>query len=213
MWRVDTEEKKLLLREAVLARRNSLTRHQCLFLSRAIQSRAIELLPYQVSRSVALYSATRNEVVTEDILDHALFSGRRVFFPRTSAEGAAEFIGITSSADLCPGRYGIREPSGAELLGTSDRAALVVFVPGVAFDRMGNRLGRGKAWYDRVLAQLEDATIIGLAYQFQIVEQVPVSAWDRKVHYIVTEDEIIDCGEASGAAPPVSQHKGRGCFH
>jgi 5-formyltetrahydrofolate cyclo-ligase len=204
MWRVDKEEKKLVLRRTVLARRNSLTRKECLFLSRAVQFRALQLPPYQVSRSVALYSATQNEVITDDILDHALATGRRVFYPRTAAEGTPELIGLTSPADFCVGRYGIPEPRGTEGLSKDDCLGLIIFVPGVAFDRTGNRLGRGKGWYDRLLAQLESkATIVALAYQFQLVGDVPVSPWDRKVHYIVTEEEIIDC--ATGAARPISQ--------
>jgi 5-formyltetrahydrofolate cyclo-ligase len=214
MWRVDSEEKKLVLRGAVLARRNSLTRQECVFLSRDIQSRALKLPPYKVARTVALYSATQNEVFTEDILEHALASGRRVFYPRITAEGAGEFIRLTSSAELRAGRYGIREPGGTERLSVGDCPALTIFVPGVAFDRMGNRLGRGKGWYDRILGQWEDrATIVALAYQFQIVEQVPVRPWDRKVQYIVTENELIDCEGSSGAVRPQSQLKGRGCFN
>jgi 5-formyltetrahydrofolate cyclo-ligase len=206
MWRVDTEEKKLALREAVLWRRNALTREGCLLSSRAIQARALQLPAYQASRSVGLYSAIQNEVRTDEILDHALTSGRRVFYPRTAQKGAGEFISVTSGVDLCAGRYGIREPSGVEPLSDNDFLALTIFVPGVAFDRSGSRLGRGKGWYDRMLGPLEDkATLVALAYQFQLVEEVPSNLWDRKVHYIVTENEVIHCDAAGVAARPVSQ--------
>jgi 5-formyltetrahydrofolate cyclo-ligase len=205
MWRGDTEEKKLVLRKAGLARRNSLMGPERLVFSRAIQSRALQLPPYQVSRCLALYSATQNEVITDDILNHALTLGRRVFYPRSAADGAPELAGINSGADLTVGRYGIREPGGTERLSPDDCTGLTIFVPGVAFDRQGNRLGRGKGWYDRMLARFEDkATVVGLAYHFQIVEEVPVSAWDRKVNYIVTENEIIDCNRTS---EPQDRHR------
>jgi 5-formyltetrahydrofolate cyclo-ligase len=175
-------------------------------MSRAIQARALDLPAYQASLGVALYSPTQNEVGTEEILNNALSAERRVFYPRTGADGACEFIGVTSSTDLCAGRYGIREPSGTERLSRDHCAGLIVFVPGVAFDRMGNRLGRGKGWYDRMLASLEDkVTVVGLAYQFQIVEEVPTNAWDRRVHYIVTENHVIDCDAISLAVGSVSQ--------
>ena len=71
----------------------------------------------------------------------------------------------------------------------------MLFVPGLAFDLEGNRLGRGGGWYDRVLAGLGKAVKrVGLAYEFQIMERLPVEAWDQKVHQIVTEKRVVDCG-------------------
>lgn len=210
MWRVDNEEKKLVLRGAVLSRRNALTSQQCLRLSRAVQARALQLPAYQASRSVALYSAIQNEVSTEEIFNNALVSGRKIFYPRTAADGSCEFVAVSSSADLCAGRFGIREPSGTARLSKDDCTALTIFVPAVAFDRTGNRLGRGKGWYDRMLTWQEDkATVVGLAYDFQIVQEVPITGWDRRVHYIVTENQVIDCDAVSATLGPVrSPRKG-----
>jgi 5-formyltetrahydrofolate cyclo-ligase len=143
---------------------------------------------------VALYSATGAEVSTRAILNDALESGRRVFYPRTCPDGGGEFIAVLSESDLRIGRYGICEPVGGDGLCEADCRSLAIFVPGVAFDRMGNRLGRGQGWYDRILAGLPGSTTLALAYEFQLVESVPVSGWDRRVHYIVTENFVIDCG-------------------
>lgn len=205
MWRVANEEKKLALRETVASQRNVLTKHECLLRSRAIQTRALQLPAYAASRSVALYSPAQNEVDTEEILKDALIEGRKVFYPRTSAGGAGQFI-RASGDDLRAGPYGILEPTGTERLSDADRQDLVVFVPGVAFDAAGNRLGRGKGWYDRILASLDDkATLVALSYDFQVVEKVPTEAWDRKVHYIVTETKLIDCDTANPPLRQVSQ--------
>jgi 5-formyltetrahydrofolate cyclo-ligase len=102
---------------------------------------------------------------------------------------------VWSEADLVPGRYGIREPVGDQPLPHRGDGGLAVFVPGVAFDRNGNRLGRGKGWYDRLLAGL-DARVprIALAYEFQLLEEVPVERGDLPVHTIVTEKRVIACG-------------------
>jgi 5-formyltetrahydrofolate cyclo-ligase len=195
MWRVPNEEKKLALREAALSRRNALSEHQCLLRSAAIQTRAIQLPAYASARSVVLYSPVQNEVRTEEILEKALTLGRRVFYPRTIMDGTGQFIRISSSADLRAGRYGILEPTGTEELSDGDLDSLIAFIPGVAFDAAGNRLGRGQGWYDRILTGLgSQATLVALAYDFQVVEEVPTDAWDRKVHYIVTETNVIDCG-------------------
>ena len=116
MWRVANEEKKLALRETVLSQRNALTKHECLLRSRAIQTRALQLPAYAASRSVALYSPAQNEVDTEEILKNALIEGRKVFYPRTGAGGAGQFIRVASGDDLRAGRYGILEPTGTERL-------------------------------------------------------------------------------------------------
>jgi 5-formyltetrahydrofolate cyclo-ligase len=206
MWRVATEEKKLNLRESVLSQRNALTKHDCLTRSRTIETRALHLPPYSAARSIALYSPARNEVGTEEILRNSISGGRTIFYPRTDADGAGEFIRVASSDDLRIGRYGIFEPTGMERLSAGDQESLMMFVPGVAFDAMGNRLGRGNGWYDRVLAILNDkAVLVGLAYDFQIVEEVPTEMWDRRVHYIVTETRLINCGAVNARLRQASQ--------
>ena len=68
----------------------------------------------------------------------------------------------------------------------------LVLVPGLAFDRTGNRLGAGKGYYDRFLAGMK-APKIALAFAFQIVEPVPTAPHDQRVDMIVTEDEVITC--------------------
>ncbi|HEY7554273.1 MAG TPA: 5-formyltetrahydrofolate cyclo-ligase [Candidatus Binatia bacterium] len=206
MWRVVNEEKKRALREALLSRRKALPKHECLLWGRAIQTRALQLPAYAASHSVALYSPAQNEVGTDDILNRALIDGRKVFYPRTGTDGAGLFIRAIASDDLCAGRHGILEPSGTEGLSDRDRQDLVVFVPGVAFDAAGNRLGRGKGWYDRILAKLGDKPkLVALAYDFQVVEEVPTEAWDRKVHFIVTETKLIVCDAANAPLSRVSQ--------
>jgi 5-formyltetrahydrofolate cyclo-ligase len=201
MWRVDNEEEKRLLRRSILAQRAALTAEEALCRSRAIQVLALQTPTYQACRGVALYSATGGEVRTRAILKDALESGRRVFYPRTCRDGDGEFVAVLSESDLHIGRHGIYEPVGGESLCGADFSSLAIFVPGVAFDRRGNRLGRGQGWYDRMLAGLRGSTIVALAYEFQLVDRVPASAWDRKVHYIVTENCVIDCGSGETSAP------------
>ncbi len=105
-----------------------------------------------------------------------------------------ELIKVGSATEFSPGRFGILEPTGERRLAGRDQEKLVVFVPGVAFDLCGNRLGRGKAWYDRLIKrQLVEATLVALAYDFQIVDEVPAEEWDQRVHYVITERSVVDC--------------------
>ena len=187
-------ESKQALRTVMLSRRRTLGAVDVAAWSRAIQATVLDLSEYRTARSVALYSPVQNEVGTEPILAHAVACGKAVFYPKTVQNDTPELIRVNSAAELRPGRFGIAEPSGAAPLAGSNSASLIVFVPGVAFDLLGNRLGRGQGCYDRILSVLpSSATVVALAYEFQIVPMLPIEAWDRRVHYIVTERRAIDC--------------------
>jgi 5-formyltetrahydrofolate cyclo-ligase len=181
------------LRAGVLAQRSVLAKSEALAWSDAIQARALQFPPYAVCRSLALYSPIQNEVETGAIRDRALVAGKRVFFPRLGHWESLELVQIAAVNEMSSGRFGIPEPVGDRRLLPQDHAELVVFVPGVAFDLRGNRLGRGKGWYDRLVKTLAKATVVALAYDFQVLEEVPTEAWDEKVHYVITERRIVDC--------------------
>ncbi|WMW64640.1 5-formyltetrahydrofolate cyclo-ligase [Nitratidesulfovibrio liaohensis] len=101
------------------------------------------------------------------------------------------------AADLTPGRYGIAEPDPTRCPAIDMDAAPafapgLAVIPGVAFDRQGNRLGHGAGYYDRFLAHpaMARTALVGLAYAFQIVPALPVAPWDRPVHALCTEEGL-----------------------
>ncbi len=189
------EENRDRLRQAALSQRRALALTDCLAWSRSIQSRAMGFSYYRAARAVGLYSPVQNEVETSAILQHALTSNKKVFYPKLSLAGSAGLARINSAAELVVGRHNILEPAGSDFLVPSDGDSLVLFIPGVLFDRRGNRLGRGGGWYDRVLGELGNEGIcVGLAYDFQLVEKLPAASWDRQMHFILTENNQIDCG-------------------
>lgn len=187
-------DKKQILRVRVLRRREGLSVSDLLTWNHHIKDKVLLLSAYLESKSVKLYSPIGNEVSTEGICDHALRCGKKVFYPRLEKGGEMRSVRVTSRKDLVPGRHGILEPVGNEFMTEQDQEALVVFIPGLAFDLQGNRLGRGDGCYDRFLKRLgERSTCVALAYDFQIMEALPVEKWDEKVHQIITEKRIIDC--------------------
>ena len=197
-------DSKEILRARIARLRDSLSGFEAARLSRLIEERALLSAPYLEARSVALYSPTGNEVATDAIREHAQKTGKGLFYPRCAAGGELQLVPVAAGEELAPGRYGILEPTGAGVLGDAD--GLVVFVPGVAFDLRGNRLGRGRGWYDRALAALgAGATSIALAYEFQMSDKIPAEAWDRKVDYIATERRIIDCRNSPSDSGAVGQ--------
>lgn len=187
-------ENKNRLRAAILSRRRSLSKTEALLLSQSIQKRALALGEYVAAHSVALYSPIENEVATEQILNHAISERKNVFYPKLGPQESVRLVQLESPGELHRGSRGILEPAGEKGLTEKDEDGLVVFLPGIAFDRRGNRLGRGIGWYDRLLRALgEKITAVALAYEFQIVEEVPAEVWDQTVHTIVTERRTIDC--------------------
>jgi 5-formyltetrahydrofolate cyclo-ligase len=198
-------EKKAALRLAALSKRNSLGTEEFFGLGGLVQARALEFALYGSVQAVALYSPIQNEVPTERIRDHALKSGKKVFYPKLAGAEAVELAQIYSVTDLVGGRFGMREPAGPSAVLTPNHDATVVFVPGLVFDSAGNRLGRGIGWYDQLVEKIgRTAVFAALAYEFQIIADVPTESWDQKMDYIITETRVIDCGMTPSQANAIS---------
>jgi 5-formyltetrahydrofolate cyclo-ligase len=186
-------ESKTALRVALLSQRNSLSKEKAGAWSRSVQARLLETSLYRSAKAIALYSSVQNEAATEELRDHSLRNGKRVVYPRLLPNRSLELVEIESLTELVRGKSGIPEPIGDKVLSHGE-VDLLLIVPGVAFDPKGNRLGRGQAWYDRVIRQWGSrATPVGLAYEFQVIDRVPVDPWDQKVLFISTQERFIDC--------------------
>jgi len=186
--------KKQELRRAALERRESLSRSRVRPWGELIQGRALRHSRYRSAKAILLYSPIGNEVPTQRIRNRALAEGREVFYPKLGDE-IGQLGMIESVNDLVPGRYGILEPRGVSTLSEESRTRLVVFVPAVLVDTEGNRIGRGGGWYDRMLESLGENVIrFALAYEFQLMEEVPTENWDRPVNFVITEERVLQCG-------------------
>lgn len=197
-------QSKTALRVALLSQRNSITTEQAEAWSRSIQARLLETPLYRSANGIALYSSVQNEAATERIREHSLRCGKRVFYPRLVPNHSLEFVEIGPATELVRGKMGIAEPTGDKVLSHCGELDLLLITPGVAFDANGNRLGRGQAWYDRVIRQWGSrATPVGLAYEFQVIDRVPVDPWDEKVLFIATQERFIDCQRMPEQTKPV----------
>ena len=135
------------------------------------------------AHTVLLYSALPDEVPTLPLLNRLSTEGKTVLLPRVVSDTDMELRRYTGPNDLEQGAFGIMEPTG-ELFTDYDNIDVAV-VPGMAFDREGHRLGRGKGYYDRFLAQLPHTYKIGICFPFQLVDHVPADAHD------ILMDEVI----------------------
>lgn len=193
------EDRKQGLRAKASWVRESLPRSQAYKLGRLVEEAAIGFAPYLDARSVGLYRAIGNEVSTDRIMGHAVRSGKVVYYPGSADAKDPFLIRLRSARDSAARSSDIPESVGDPMQTECDPEGLVVFIPGLAFDFFGARLGRGRGWYDRLLAKLRRATRVGLAYEFQLLDQIPVDALDERVHYLITESRIIDCRAVAAA--------------
>lgn len=141
---------------------------------------------WRSARSVLLYAPLPQELDLWPMAAEALAGGKQVFLPRFSpATGTYSPCRVADLAlDLKPGHFGIREPAEHCALFLLNGLDLIL-VPGIAFDLHGRRLGRGKGYYDQMLAGLRGVTC-GVAFDEQIVGNVPVAPHDVLVNRILT---------------------------
>ena len=146
---------------------------------------------WKESRSVLFFAPLQGELDILPLVTEALSAGKLVALPRFDAE-ANGYIACQIKdlmQDVRTGYLGIREPVERCNKATVDRLDLIL-VPGVAFDLHGHRLGRGKGCYDQLLTILRGVTC-GVAFDRQIVDQIPVAPHDITLHYILTPSRWI----------------------
>ncbi|GAB4238928.1 MAG: hypothetical protein OHK0028_16610 [Deltaproteobacteria bacterium] len=149
---------------------------------------------------VALFSSLKGEVSTAGIREAYLLAGANLYYPRVTGKGSLGFYPHREGEAWETGPYGILEPPTPPGSIPRRNGFDLVVVPGVAFDRSGNRLGHGFGYYDRFLAGLPGETLrVGLACAAQLVSEVPVEPWDVPVHAVVTEEGVIRVMEPSGS--------------
>jgi 5-formyltetrahydrofolate cyclo-ligase len=162
--------------------------------SKNIIQKLMDTAWYRQSNTIMSYIDFRNEVITRSFIKHALKDNKRIIVPITDMSSKILILSELKDFDneLCQSSYGILEPKKEYVRVVSCNLLDLVLVPGLAFDTSGYRIGYGGGYYDRLLQRLPQKTItIGLAFEFQIVGNIPVESFDRKVDFIITEERII----------------------
>lgn len=146
---------------------------------------------------ILIYLSMPDEIDTSPLLDTAFNSGKEVYSPKVETDTSMRFFRVTrDESSWVKGSFDIREPAGheADVFKPEDGKALVIS-PGLAFDRSGGRIGRGKGFYDRFYQKLfelsPESACCALCMTCQIVDEVPLDQFDRKVNAICTKDEFF----------------------
>ena len=185
------------LRTALSAERRARSSEEVARASRAVCAAVLDLPPVRHARHLAVYVAARGEIDPSDAVRAAGARGQAVYFPRV-LEPSLEFLSCPLTA-LRSGAYGLPEPTEGRRLDVSS-PDVVFLVPGLGFDPVGTRLGRGGGHYDRALAEYPAALRIGLACDAQIRSSLPREPWDQPMDAVVTERRVLWMAGRSGEA-------------
>jgi len=158
---------------------------------------AANLPAFLKSQCVALFAPLPSEPDIHPLIEEAWAQGKRVVLPLMIKQGSVpelDWHEITSWADVVvPGPFGLREPDPLQCPRVPLAALECVFVPGMAFDHEGLRLGRGGGFYDSFLSVAPPSLpCIGLFFALQQLTHVPCAPHDQKLKTILTEDGVIN---------------------
>lgn len=173
------------IRRKIKAMRSMLSEAEKLSASEEVFNRLEQTAAFLMADRILMYHSLPDELSTHQFLKK--WGSRKHFFlPRVNGVNLDILPYDESRLEL--GSFHIEEPTGNECVDPSEMELIIV--PAVAYDGRGNRLGRGKGFYDRLLAEAK-ATKIGIGYEFQLVDEIPVESHDVPVDMVITQTSTI----------------------
>ena len=171
------------LRKEIRSLKRQFSREELQAFSAEIMQRLLVHPRLNAARTILLYHALADEVDTQEAIELFRRQGKTILLPKVIGEGEMEVRVYDGPDSLQVGAFGILEPSGKPFERLCDIDVAVI--PGMGFDPSGNRLGRGKGYYDRFLVKIPQAYKLGICFAFQKVDAVPVDEYDVRV------DEVL----------------------
>jgi len=190
-------DQKSALRTELRARRDAFEARARAAAERSIEARLVALPSLETAHVVHCYVGIGSEVGTETLIRGLLMRGQRVICPRVKGQGELDHLEVTEIDSLVTGPMGLREPDVRWAVAADLAEVDVMLVPALAFDQRGYRLGYGGGYYDRTIRELNErgrAATIGLAFETQLVDELPREAHDQPVDLVVTELQTIVSG-------------------
>lgn len=180
--------KKEDIRRKVKARKTLLSEQEKISAAERVFALLEQTADFLLSDRILMYHSLPDELSTRDFI-RKWSSRKRFYLPRVNGLNL-EILPYDESR-LALGSFHIEEPTGNDLSSVEDME--MILVPAVAFDRRGNRVGRGKGYYDRLLANSR-ARKVGVAYDFQLVDEIDAEPHDVRVDVVITDKVIITVG-------------------
>ncbi len=179
--------KKQQIRKTISERKKTLTEFFFLDFSSKLFIHLESLPVFKNAKTILLYHSLKDEVRTHAFIEK--WKNQKILILPVVNGKNLILKEYNDSSKLLTGAYGIQEPTG-ELFSDYNKIDLAI-IPGVSFDKVGNRLGRGKGYYDRLLPKIK-AFKIGICFSFQLSEKIPVEPHDTKMNLIITENGILN---------------------
>jgi len=204
---MSTQRMKQTIRSRILSNRDALAASLRTQFSTAITERILQMPEYQAARVVMGYMNFGTEFESEIWVRQALREGKKLWLPKVnrSTNELDVYCVADLQNDLVAGIWNIREPMPDRCPKVESLAALdFILMPGVGFGREGERLGYGGGFYDKLVARISGECRVAPfpvrvagAYSLQLAEDIPQEVTDRKVQWLVTEVETIDCSNGA----------------
>ena len=176
---------KRRMRELLVQKRRVMNAEVRKELSAAILSQLERMTSFHEAKTVLLYYPINNEV---DVLPlFKRYKHDKMLLLPVAHRHEMTVSPYEGNDKMHRGKFHIPEPTTPAYTGPID----LIVVPAVAFDKAGFRLGRGGGYYDRFIKKHSEATLIGVGYDFQLVDKVPAQRHDQKVHRVILPSQTI----------------------
>lgn len=174
---------KEILRKHIREQKRQFSNEELIELSLPIVNRMLSHPAVVSAKTILLYYSLPDEVFTHDVIRQIANTGKKVLLPRVIDNENMELREYRDDNDLEKGSFNIMEPNGAIF---SDYENIdVAIIPGMAFDLSGNRMGRGRGYYDRLLAKAGNMYKIGMCFDFQKTDYIPTDSNDVKMDCVL----------------------------
>ena len=186
---------KAAMRKLMIERREHLLEVERVHMDEVITEHILAHIAYRCATTIAVYLDFRGEVSTQRLIDQAWHDGKIVVAPRVlRGDAHMEMFRLIPTMQVEFGAWQVPQPvlpSDKENMNDPVMPQLLI-VPGVAFTPCGDRLGYGKGYYDRYLSRTNTGVVrIGIAYDLQVVDQLPIHDLDQRMDWIITPTRLI----------------------
>ncbi|MDL2206373.1 5-formyltetrahydrofolate cyclo-ligase [Eubacteriales bacterium OttesenSCG-928-N13] len=179
------------LRREMRARRDAITAKDREILSMQLRERIFAMEEYQGACRLMCYAAIGSEPDLSQVIERALMDGKSLYLPRTEQHHVMRAVRFHEGERLALGKMNVPEPQGDETI--DPREIDLILVPGVAFDRAGNRMGYGAGYYDRFLVN-GSGLKLGVCFEQQLLDALPTDENDIQMDALVTERAQYNIG-------------------
>ncbi|WP_340695256.1 5-formyltetrahydrofolate cyclo-ligase [Hydrogenobacter thermophilus] len=183
--------KKGELRKEFLNRREAMGEEEVAFYSEKIRAGLKNLSDFKNAKRILLYCPIKKEPDLTSLIWESVSLKKEVLLPKV-AHDRLRLYRIQTPQQLKPGSFCIPEPDGGDEV--DPQQVELAVVPGIVFDTRGYRIGFGKGFYDKLLKGVKGVKV-GVAYSFQVLEEIPIDEWDQPVDVLVTELYILKGGK------------------